>query len=219
MSEHGSKRRHGVIAAAAVSILLLSGCAGQAAESPVANPTASVGPTASASAPTPTASPTPTPSAVDLADPSSWIIDFTSVGPLAVGDEISATDQTMTAFTRTVYDGCSSVVSFDKPGFPTYVIPDRLGTGVVEQIVVQAGLRAAEYSPNSPRTSTGIGIGSTLDELKAAYPALTFQDDHNTPHYAVTDGNGNWINFSIYEGLVNDIVVRASPVVAKEYCS
>jgi len=219
MSEHGSKRRYGVIATAAVSILLLSGCAGQAAESPVANPTVSVGPTASASAPTPTASPTLTSPAVDLADPSSWIIDFTSVGPLAVGDAVSATDQTMTAFTRKVYAGCSSVVSFDKPGFPTYAIPDVLGTGVVSQIFLGGGADPSQFSSTSPHTTNGIGIGSTLDQLKTAYPALAFQDDHNTPHYSVTNDNGNWINFEILDGHVMNITVSDTSVIGKEYCN
>jgi hypothetical protein len=218
MSEFVSKRRHLAVAAIiSIGALLLSGCAAAAATPPTEKPTVAAQPTESSSATAST--PTSTPNAINLDDPSSWIIDFTSVGPLAVGGDISAIDQSMTAFTRATYDGCPSVISFTKPEFPTFVIPDRLGTGVVEQIVLQAGVSAAEYSPNSPRTSTGIGIGSTQEELTAAYPALTFIDDHNTPHYAVSDDNGNWINFSIYENLVNDIVVRASSVVAKEYCS
>ena len=124
----------------------------------------------------------------------------------------------MTAFTSTVYDGCPSVVAYGKTGFPTILVPDRLGTGLVEQVVLQGGADAAGLSANSPHTDAGIGVGSTLDELTAAYPAITYQDDAFTPHYALPDDDGNWINFSMSDDVVKDIVVRASPVVAKEYC-
>ena len=199
--------------------LILSGCAGQSAESPAAMPTASASPTESVVAPTPTATATPTAEAVSLDAPESWLIGFTSVGPLNVGDQISVASQTMTAFTGTTYDGCPSVVAYDRPDSPTILIPDRLGTGVVEQVVLQGGADPVALAAGSPHTIEGIGIGSTLDAMTSAYPAITFQDDKFTPHYAVTDGSGNWINISVTDDIVTGIVVRASTVVAKEYCS
>lgn len=212
------QRRHLPAAVAiATCVLLLSACANQQAESPTLAPspaqTSSGGPSDTA------VEQTPAPTGIDLDDPRSWIIDFDSIGPLELDGDISATEQSMAAFARTVYDGCPSVLSFDKPGFPSVVIPDMLGTGLVQQIVLQGGVTSAAVSSDSPRTISGIGIGATLDELTAAYPDITFQDDHNTPHYAVQGDSGNWINFSIYEGLVNNIVVRDSPAISKEYCS
>ena len=120
---------------------------------------------------------------------------------------------------RTTYDGCPSVVAYDRPDSPTILIPDRLGTGVVEQVVLQGGADPVALAAGSPHTIEGIGIGSTLDAMTSAYPAITFQDDKFTPHYAVTDGSGNWINISVTDDVVTGIVVRASTEIAKEYCS
>jgi len=204
--------------AALAGILLLGGCAGTSSEPPAVG----LAPTATAGTPTPSPTPSPTQPPVspvpNLDDPASWVIGFTGVGPLKVGNEISEAAQLMTAFTGTVYDGCPSVVAYGRTGFPTILVPDRLGTGIVEQVVLQGGADAAARAANSPRTDAGIGVGATLDELMNAYPAITHQDDALTPHYALPDDGGNWINFSMSDGVVTDIVVRASPVVAKEYC-
>ena len=220
MSVHVSERRRlPVVAVAAIGLLLLSGCARQGPDAPIMNPTSSVGPTASTTAPTPTPTPTPPKLAMDLADPASWIIGFTSVGPLVIGDNISATDRLMTAFSSSaVFEGCPSILSFDRPGFPNLVIADSSDNGLVELIALEGGPTSSDFTATSPRTTAGIGIGTTLDELKTAYPAITYQDDHFTPHYTLTDGNGNWINFATSEGLVNKIVVRPMPVIPREIC-
>jgi hypothetical protein len=203
-----------------VGMIALSGCAGPQAGVPSASPMSTEAPATATVAATTVPTPTPEPSiTVDRDRPSSWIIDFASVGPLVVGGDIVTAKETMTSFTSVVYEGCASVTSYDKPDFPSIVIPDRLGTGILEQIVLQSG-SAAAVSANSPRTEQGIGIGSTLAQLQSAYPTLTYQDDNpNTVHYAVSDDGSNWINFSIMDGVVQTIVVRASPVIAKEYCS
>jgi hypothetical protein len=213
---HVSKRRWLPVIAIAAFGMLLSGCAGLRADAPTVNRTSSGGSTVSTTAPTPT----PTPIAVDLTDPSSWVIDFTGVGPLAIGQAISETDQSTTAFTVSgVFDSCPSPIrSFDRPGFPNLVIAGSSDDGLIELIALEGGPASSEYTATSPRTSAGIGIGATLDELKTAYPAITYQDDHFTPHYALSDGNGNWINFAVFEGLVNKIVVRPMPVIPREIC-
>ena len=199
-------------------MLLLSGCAVPRADAPVANPTGSVGSPATTTTPTPIP-PTPTSIPMDLADPGSWIIGFTSVGPLAIGDELSATDESMSAFSSSaVFDGCPSILSFDRPGFPTLVITDSSENGLVELIVLEGGPTSSDFTATSPRTTGGIGIGATLDDLKAAYPAISYQDDHFTPHYSLSDGNGNWINFAVLDGLVNKIVVRPMSVIPREIC-
>jgi hypothetical protein len=215
------RRRLPIVAVVTSGMLLLSGCADQQANAPLRATTSSVGPTHSTTTPaqTPTPTPTPTSIAVDLTDPSSWIISFTSVGPLAITQDITATGTSMTAFTaNSLFEGCPSIITFERPGFPNMVITDRYDDGLVEQIILEGGPTSSEFTATSPRTTGGIGIGSTLDALKTAYPAITYQDDHFTPHYALPDGHGNWINFAVYEGLVNKIVVRPMPVIPREIC-
>lgn len=226
MLNHGAgRRRVSVMIAGLVGLMVLSGCAGGNPESPGSEAVSTADTSESTVSATPipavetSAAPLPGPSSVNLDSPQSWLIDFTSVGPLTVGDEVDSVPASMTAFTSTVYDGCPSVTAFARAGSPTVVIPDRLGTGIVEQIVLQGGADPSAIAAGSPRTAEGIGIGSTLEEMVVAYPAITFQDDHYTPHYALPDGAGNWINFSLVDDVVRVVVVRASPDVAKEYCS
>ncbi|MEB0286815.1 hypothetical protein QN355_09660 [Cryobacterium sp. 10S3] len=186
------------------------------------SPTPSAGPTESAIQPrstsTATTTTTTTTTTVDLAEPSSWIIDFTSVGPLAIGADLEAAKRTMTAFASgTGLGSCPShsILSFDKTGYPSVFITEKnKGDGLIEQIVLEGTGDSSEYLTTSPRTRTGIGIGATLDQLKSAYPDITYQDDH----YALPDGHGNWMNFDVLEGLVKHIVVRPLPVIARELC-
>lgn len=217
MSVHVSTRRRLPVAAVVVvGALLLSGCAASQAGEPSASPAGSASPSAAASAPTPT--PSPTPAAVDLADPSSWIIGFTGVGPLAVGSDLAAATQSMTAFTSsTPFEGCPTIVSFDTPGVPNFVLTEMEG-GTVERVVLQGGGSPSDFLATSPQTSGGIGIGATLPELQAAYPELTDLNDYFNPHYALSDGNGNWINFAVAEGVVYTIVVQPQPAIPRELC-
>ncbi|WP_196902204.1 hypothetical protein [Cryobacterium sp. MP_M3] len=125
----------------------------------------------------------------------------------------------MTSFTTTRQDACPWVTAFDKSGFPSIWIPDLSDSGIVEQIVLQKWGAPQDVAANSPHTSTGIGIGATLDRLRAAYPALAQKEGKYAPFYSVTNDNGKWINFTVNDGgLVDAIVVRASPNVDSEYC-
>ncbi len=217
MLVHGSRRRRlPIVALAAIGMLLISGCAGAQPSAPLSSASGSVGPTDSTNAP----SPSPTSLAVDLADPSSWVIEFTGVGPLAIGQSIDGTAPSMIAFTASgVFDSCPTPIrSFDRTGFPNLVFAGSSDDGLIELIALEGGPTSAEYTATSPRTSAGIGIGATLEELETAYPAITFQDDHFTPHYAESDGHGNWINFAMLDGLVNKIVVRPMSVIPRELC-
>ncbi|MEC5150519.1 hypothetical protein [Cryobacterium sp. GrIS_2_6] len=103
----------------------------------------------------------------------------------------------MTAFTQILWNECPtrSVVTFDKAGSPSFVIADQGGDGIIQQVVVQDGEPAADSARQSARTSAGIGIGATLDQLTIAYPAITYQDA-GTPiaQYELASGEGKWIH-------------------------
>lgn len=212
MMERTSRlQQRGTMAALAIGALLLSGCASDPAGE-------SSSPPKEAAATTPAAA-TPTPAAPNLDDPSSWLIDFTAVGPLALGDRLNDELPSMSAFTTVVQEGCPWETAFDKADSPSIWIPDPSATGVVEQIVLQKWGSAASVAPNSPQTSAGIGIGATQEELAAAYPSITQVEGKYAPYYALPDDSGNWINFGVTEeGLVDTIVVRASSQIDSEYC-
>lgn len=208
--------RKATVVTLAIGVLLVSGCAGQQdSEQPAAAETAAAAPTETSPAPTST----PTPAEPDLEDPSSWLIDFTAIGPLALQGQVSEEATSMTAFTSATQDACPSVSAFDRADSPSIWLPDPTATGIVEQIVLQSWGTEAAVSANSPQTSTGIGIGATRDQLTAAYPQIEESAGTYAPVYSVPDNAGHWINFALSaDGLVDTIVVRDTAAIDSEYC-
>lgn len=207
--------RQVTIAAFAVGALLLTGCAGQpAGEQPAAGD--------GAAAPAQTSSPpsdAPTPAVPDLEDPSSWVIDYAAIGPVALDSPVSDQAASLASFTSATQDACPSVAAFDKADFPSIWLPDPTGAGIVDQIVLQAWGTVAAATAHSPQTSEGIGIGATLDQLTAAYPDLSESAGKYAPVYSVTDDGAHWINFALSDaGLVDTIVVRDTAAIDSEYC-
>jgi hypothetical protein len=210
MSFTRTHRRPVFTVLAIAAALALAGCSGGAGASTTA-PTETV-------TVTPTATPTPTPTGPDLADPSSWTVDFTGVGPVELGAPILGTASLMTAFTVATQEACPWVTAYAAEGLPSVWLPDPQDTGVVGQIVLQAWSGPAAVAASSPKTDAGVGVGSTLAELRAAYPALTEQQGKYAVFYAVTDDAGHWINFSVMDDVVDAIVVRDEAKIDSEYC-
>lgn len=211
--------RHGTIAALAVGVLLVAGCAGEPAGEQAASEKPAAGAASTAPTETPEPSATPAPAEVNPDDPSSWIIDYTAIGPLTLQGQLADQATSTTAFTTTVQDGCPWVTALDKADFPSIWLPDPSDTGVVEQIVLQAWGSVPTVAANSPQTSAGIGIGATLDQVTVAYPDIEQNDGTYAPFYSLPDGSGHWINFGLSaDGLVDTIVVRDSAQIDSEYC-
>ncbi|MCI4659317.1 hypothetical protein [Cryobacterium zhongshanensis] len=217
VSRYTTVRLAGMLALA----ILLSGCASQKADAPSPGPTASAAPTVGTLQPTPAPTATAIVAPLNLSDPSSWIIGFAGVGPLVLGADLTSTKESMTAFTQTVWDDCPSrsVVTFDGAGSSSFVIADQGSDGIIQQVVVQAGENATDSAMLSARTSAGIGIGATLDQLTIAYPSITSQDA-GTPiaQYALASGQGKWIHFVVLEDKVSQIIVSSQAGIAKELC-
>jgi hypothetical protein len=118
-----------------------------------------------------------------------------------------------------VQEGCTWITGYDKPEFPSIWLVATQESEVSAQIVLQKWGGAAPVAPNSPRTLEGIGIGSTDDELTTAYPTISVVEGTYGPHYSLTDGAGNYLNFDITdEGLIDTIVLDTKPDMAGEYC-
>ena len=213
---------------AAVGVLFLAGCTNadaptDAGSSPTRAASSSATPTATAplaaASPTPTPSPTPTAPPMVVDDPSTWTIDFTTLGPLTRGTPASEATPSMTAFTTVVQEGCTWITGYDKPEFPSIWLVATQESKVSAQIVLQKWGGAAPVAPNSPRTLEGIGIGSTDEELTTAYPIVSVVEGTYGPHYSLTDGAGNYLNFAVTdEGFIDTIVLDTTSELASEYC-
>lgn len=188
------------IAVALVSLLVVGGAGAALAAGIIPNPfdtpttpTPAVTVTVTA---TPSSTPTPTPTltptqalppepVVDPLDTGTWIIDYDQAGDLAVGDSI-APFATAAGFEPNPSPGdCPS-------GYYRGIGADDEQSLDVTVSLVQLDAKAppvddplltlARFStrtvpeaplPSSPTTPTGIRIGSTEDELLAAYPGIS----------------------------------------------
>ncbi|WP_202563727.1 hypothetical protein [Agreia sp. COWG] len=75
------------------------------------------------------------------------------------------------------------------------------------------------YQANAPRTASGIGIGSTREELLSTYPGIEktgeyFSDDF--PYYGLSDGSGGWIVFFIIDNRVSSIQIANESLIPVE---
>jgi hypothetical protein len=156
---------------------------------------------------------------VDGNDPYSWVIDFSGVGPVKLGDPIDQVEASASAYTREPNESCPPVVFLYADGFPSIVVPDPYASRVIEYIAVRDPDPQAVAAYSAPRTSVGIGIGATLEELRAAYPDLSERQVIYRTHYFVTNGSGSWITFRVDDQeLVDSITVSSNPDLPSEYC-
>lgn len=183
---------------------------------PVVSATPSVTPTET---PTPTPSPTPTeaqPSPIDLSSPQTWIIGDATVGPLRLGQPRNDAAAAMTAFTSEP-NQCNVDIYLSTSSHMSVVLsPDPSGTSV-DSIRIDAG---NDPLPPSPRTAEGIGLGSTVAEILAAYPDIQRPDPNRYPTYSLVQPDGTWIDFGVTKDTqtVNIIAVMHGDYPPPEYC-
>jgi len=171
--------------------------------------------------PTPPPSPTPTPTesqapAIDLSAPQTWIIGDGSVGPLTLGQPRQDAAAVMTAFTKEPYQCDVDLYASTSSRMSIVLGPDAAGSSV-DMILINSN-----YDPAapSPRTAEGIGLGSTVDEILAAYPNIQRPDPRLYPTYSLVQADGTWIDFSIGVGTqtVSAITVMHGDYPPPEYC-
>ncbi|MGN8049063.1 hypothetical protein ACTJKO_05190 [Curtobacterium sp. 22159] len=179
--------------------------------------------------PTPTAVASPSPSRTpgrapySVSDPSTWTISGDEVGPIAIRGPIDGElDDLTAAYTREpeAEDGCANpaVSSWNGSGSNLTVVEQK---GTVWGVYVTA--TATDGAP--PTTAEGLGVGSTLAELRQAYPDLTAVDrGEGVPSTAYSlwgiERGGRYVTFQLG---ADDTAVMAVwdsvwPAVPYEFC-
>ena len=187
-------------------------------------------------APTPIPTPTPTRPTYSAADWSTWTISPDAVGPATLGSPTGADDAALrTGFApappllddkgNVIYPyGCPNPDSriWDGPGGARVV--EVVDGGAVGTVIIGQG-EGAPPQLVGPTTVEGIGLGSTLDDVKAAYPDLvqTRKDPAGgirDTFWAVQSGD-RWFVFQIPDGgdRVATVYVGNSSEPQDDYCS
>ncbi|RXZ48922.1 hypothetical protein ESP57_08100 [Agromyces fucosus] len=197
-----------------VVVLALAGCAspGEAvADEPV--------PTQSTPASTPTPTPSePQPVVVDPADVTTWTITAAGIGPLGRGDAYPEVLAGLPAFA--VAEWCPWVAELTAEGAASLLLTHPEGGEEITSVWLSGRADEAGVVPASPTTEAGIVLGSTLEELSAAYPDLQAvnQTGENSYGYAVGDEENGYLDFLVENGVVVMIGVQDRAGVPKEFC-
>jgi hypothetical protein len=232
-----SKRVIALVSLIVASLLLSGGGVALALGFKVFPPAAAPAPTSTS--PVPVQSPTPTPTEapgpagpevppMDPGDPSTWIIGDGAVGPLQLSASIE--DAVANVPGLTVDDGevCRSAAFGDAPQVYVIVPPGPQSGSPVQLIYVAVTGGVDRPDPaiaaKSPKTNAGIGIGSSLEELQAAYPGIqpagNLVEGNQQPFYALPQSDGSWVTLDMNGdgSAVMDIVVSRLAQTPKEFC-
>lgn len=193
-----------------------------ATPTPSTTPTPTPTPTATETvAPAVTAEPTP---AMDPSDPSSWIIGFDGVGPVAFDTPLAEVPDVLAdtpyRLSEDSADWCPTkfYVTSD-PRSAGLAVGPLSGEDAIGTILVT---RSPEGSNDGavPRTEKGITVGSSLQDLLAAYGPIerTGGYGESDDYYAITDDAGVSIVFRVYEELIDTIAVSSQNTLQSEYC-
>ncbi|MCM3658683.1 hypothetical protein M3147_15610 [Agromyces mediolanus] len=217
----GRGRAAAAFAGLAIAALLLAGCASE--PEPTPSPPAT-------SSPTPTASPTPAPvpsaAAPDVADLTTWTISGAGFGPVVRGAAYPEVATPLTAFDLAPVDAACprlftlALAADDGPSVAALLLIVSETGDRVEDVWVSGSPDASGTLPLAPRTAEGIGLGSRIDELTAAYPELQqiAQLSAEGFGYAVGDAERGWIDFIVVEDVVTSVGSSAEPRAPKEFC-
>lgn len=174
---------------------------------------------------------TPAAVAVNPADVAGWLVTWAGTGPLTIGGDIAAQGAAIGSAESAddEDDGClvyelDTQPSHAEPAGTRLTVstaaPDGRATAVVRIRAVDATDLDRPVTP-TPKTSAGIGLGSTLDALQQAYPTL--ERSNRLPDgqraYALGDGTGRFVDFVVNDGgFVTELWVASDDRVSSDLC-
>lgn len=212
-------------AAAAAAVVVLASLTGCTPSSDTAKTSSSASPTRPA--PQKPASAVP----IDPANVSAWLVTWAGMGPLTIGADVKAQTSAIPGFTKSIdEDGCigyeldakqSGATPDGAQPTVTAVARDGAATTALRIRVADASGLGQAVSP-TPKTSADIGLGSTLDALRAAYPDLERSNSVSGGQraYALGDGNGRYVDFVVNgDDFVTAIVVGGDDRVSSDLCN
>ncbi|KQX07213.1 MULTISPECIES: hypothetical protein [unclassified Leifsonia] len=198
--------------------LVLTGCTPSGEDSVVAPSTTAAAQSTStpASSPTESATAAPTVTPLDSADVSSWVISAQGIGPIVRGADFATTAGSLPGFDPG--ELCRDIVIYS-PGGITQIVIELSDQGTrISNLWVLSG---ADRTVPSPETEAGIRVGSTMEELSAAYPDLTtdVQRGHDTWVYSDRSDPEGVVDFVVNDDTVFSIGATDGSGTPKEWCS
>ena len=213
-------RRLAAGATASVLVVTLAACASGPSE-PAAVPT----PTQISETPSPQPTPVETASpAIDPQDPSTWLVTDAGIGPVELGAPLPGAIALMPEGTRHDTENCGWTAWWSAPdGSYQFVAARGSDAGEEGPVDTIAAMVLPELTGISgPVTAEGIGFGSTLEEVQAAYPGVDFMD---TSDGSAIGGQrfielSDTIFLTFYEGsdTVSAVTVTTAETPPYEFC-
>lgn len=150
-----------------------------------------------------------------------WQLGFSGLGPLKVGwrpDDVygvisaSKRDPSTLANSCGVFPLATSGVAGQVAVLSSAVHPD---SGIYAYVVSHSDAIPDDLLP---KTTKGIGVGSSLQELLAAYPGLSIVNSDQGRYGIVTNRTGVSLLFGLDAGIVNYLQVGNKTVHVQEAC-
>ena len=191
----------------ASALLVLAGCAPASPSHPSAGESAT-----DTTAPSPTATPTPSAAAEDPLDPSTWIISAEGIGPARIGEPVADIVAQLTEY-QVPADAASAcfntaITYLGPPGSSVSTAPLLLAANP------DGTLWGVAFGDAGPHGVSGVEVGSSLADVRAAYPSGTDEMRYSdTPNLLTVRGTPGWISWE-YDGGGT----HAGSLPPNEYC-
>jgi hypothetical protein len=200
------------LGASALILVALAACAPE--HTPSTDPTAADEPTTSSATP----SATPTAVAEDPLDPSTWLISAQGIGPARLGQPVAGIVSQLTEY-QVPADAASACFNTAI----TYLAPPG-GSVSTAPLLLAANpdgtLWGVAFGDAGPHGVSGVGVGSSLADVRAAYPTGTDEMRYSdTPNLLTVRGTPGWISWE-YDGgtQITLAQVNAGSLPPYEYC-